>query len=304
MAGSSIGAGALLDRRRLVEQHVQLLERGGTGLDGVEQLAHLLDRLEEVLEIEHERGERADRHDVLAGQPAAVDEDARDRRALGQLDDGRVLRGDALGVQVGVVLRVVGVAETAAERVLLVECLHDAYAGHPLLERRERAAHTVTQLHVCPVRLAAEPARRLYQHRDDEQHTQRELPAHDDHHHDRADQDEDVHDEHREALRHELLERVDVGGHARDERTGAVTVVEVQGEMHQMLEHALAEIAEESLTDAGDAQDGEPAEHVLQRDDAQEDDDRAVERRLVARDDTVVDPVAHDRGPGERRGCR
>ena len=123
-----------------------------------------------------------------------------------------------------------------------------------------------------------------------------------DHHDDRADEHQHVHDEHREALRHELLEGFDVGGHAGDEGTGAVAVVELERELHEVREHPLAQLAQEALADPRDGEDHEPAEAVLDHDRGEVHDDGTVQRRDVARHDAVVDPVPDDRRTGERRG--
>ena len=123
-----------------------------------------------------------------------------------------------------------------------------------------------------------------------------------DHHDDRADEDQHVHDEHRQPLRDELLQGFDVGGHPRHEDTGAVPVVELDRLLHEVGEHALAELPQEALADAGDGHDHQPAEHVLDRHCGEVHDDRAVQHRDVARDDALVDPVADDRPA--RRGSR
>ena len=49
------------DRRTLVEELEQLLERGARLLERVVQLAQLLNGLEQVVEIQHEGGDRAHR---------------------------------------------------------------------------------------------------------------------------------------------------------------------------------------------------------------------------------------------------
>ena len=48
---------------------------------------------------------------------------------------------------------------------------------------------------------------------------------------------------------HELLERVDVGRHARHEPAGLLAFEEVEAEVEQVAEHAHAEVAQERLAD-------------------------------------------------------
>ncbi len=72
----------------------------------------------------------------------------------------------------------------------------------------------------------------------------------------------DAHEEHGEALADEVLQRLDVGGHARHEETGARAVEEPHRQIHDVVEHALAEVEEERLTDARDAEDRGASEDV------------------------------------------
>ena len=58
---------------------------------------------------------------------------------------------------------------------------------------------------------------------------------------------------------------------------GAVPVVELERQPHQVGEHPLAQVAEEPLADPRDREDHEPAEDVLERDRDEEHDDGAVQ---------------------------
>ena len=97
------------------------------------------------------------------------------------------------------------------------------------------------------------------------QRDQRELPAHQQHRDHRADDERDAHEEHRESLADEILERFHVGGHARHQQPGARAVEEAHRQVHDVVEHPLADVAEERLADPRDAEDRGPTEHVRAR---------------------------------------
>ena len=75
-----------------------------------------------------------------------------------------------------------------------------------------------------------------------------ETIEHDD---DRADEHERVLHEQHEALRDQLLHRVDVGGHARDDLAGLLGLEVVEREAHHVTEQPVAQVAEEPLADRG-----------------------------------------------------
>src|SRR5205085_12351148 len=94
--------------RLLGEQLEDLVEGGHPGLVRRIQLGELLDRVEERLEVEDERGQDADRHAVPVDDlVAAVQEDRRGGERRQQLDAGEVrgVQVDGLHVRdtVGVV---------------------------------------------------------------------------------------------------------------------------------------------------------------------------------------------------------
>ena len=77
---------------------------------------------------------------------------------------------------------------------------------------------------------------------------------------DRAAEQEDVLHEQHEALRDQLLHRVDVGGHAGDDLARLLAFEEVERQRHQVVEEPLAQLAQERLADPCDEQDREAAE--------------------------------------------
>ena len=293
--GQGSGVGPFGHRGILVEQAVQLLEGGSRRLQGVEELAELLDRLEQVLQVEDEGGDRADGDRLVAVQPATEEQNAGDGSALGQLDHREVGRCDALGLEVGGELLLVHRGESARRRRLLGERLHDAHARQAFLQRGERVADPVAQHEIGPVRLASEPHRRLHDEWGDHERDQGELPAQRHHHDQRTGEDQGVDDEHRQALAHQLLQRLDVGGHAGHEHAGAVAVEELHRQLLGVAEDLVAQIAQEPLTDATDERDRRPAgqigtdggQHVQHRSE--------VEGGRVARAHPLVDAEPDDR---------
>ena len=69
--GSSAGSARLGDRRLLLKDAGELLQRRGGALEGVVELRHVLQRVEEPLQVQQERGEHADL-DVAVEHPQAA----------------------------------------------------------------------------------------------------------------------------------------------------------------------------------------------------------------------------------------
>ena len=100
-------AGPLHDRRRGVEQVEELVQRRARRLHDVVLLAQLLDRLEQVVEVQHEGGNGADGDDALLGEVAPEADDPRGRGDAEPLHEREVPGGDAEGLDVGLELRLV-----------------------------------------------------------------------------------------------------------------------------------------------------------------------------------------------------
>ena len=86
------------------------------------------------------------------------------------------------------------------ERTLAAERLHDPDSREAFLQRGEVVADPLAHLEVGAVRLAPEPARRERHRRHDDQDAQRELPAHDEDHDERPEEQQRVLDDRRETL--------------------------------------------------------------------------------------------------------
>ena len=140
------------------------------------------------------------------------------------------------------------------------------------------------------------------QQREDEEGEQRELEIehHQDHH--RPDQHQGRAEQRRHAVGDELVERLHVVGEPRDDHAGLAARVEpdrerlqVREELDpQVLQHPLADPADEVRLDVGGAPVDEGAD--------QEREDDEGERREVARHDPLVDRELGQRRRRERRG--
>ena len=197
---------------------------------------------------------------------------------------GKYFGGDTDRLEVRLVLVLVGAGEPLRERAFAPERLHDAHPFEALLQRREVGGDPIAYIQVGEVRDAAEPAAREVDRRHDDQHAERELPRHQHDDDDRAHEQEDVLDEQHQALRDELLHRVDVGGHARHDLARVLPLEEVERERHQVIEQALAQLAQERLADPRDQQDRQATEEDGRERHEQVEHDRDVQRpRVVVR---------------------
>ncbi len=158
---------ALADGRARVEHAEDLAERRGRRLHRVVELAELVDRLEEAVQPQHERGDGADGHDTTRREPTAVPDDHRGARDTRVLDDREVLRRDANGVHVRVVLVFVRAVELAGERLFAPERLHHPHPFEALLQRAEVRRDAVAHLEVRLVGDPAEPPAPEVDGRDD-----------------------------------------------------------------------------------------------------------------------------------------
>ena len=163
---------------------------------------------------------------------------------------------------------------------------------------REVGGDAIAHFEVGLVRDPAEPAAREVHRRHDDQHAERELPRHQHDDDDRADEQEDVLDEQHEALRDELLHRVDVGGHARHDPAGLLGLEVVERQRHQVIEQAVAQLAQERLADARDEQDRQAAEEEAANAMNEVEHDREVQRaRRRGRESPWSMPYRTSAGP-------
>jgi hypothetical protein len=216
------------DLRLLVEHRRDPVERGRRREEGVVQLRELLDRVEEVPEVEREGEERADRHVAVHDEPAADPEDdgRGDRRE--DVDRGEVdaVQNHRLVVRLAVPL--VHAPEGRLARRLAGEGLDDAHAGDVLGESRRDEAEPLADTAVGVVRARAEPRRRQAHQREHDERRERKAPIEEEEDDDRPSEDERVLNEARDAVRDELVEGLDVVRDATDDRARPVALVEAE----------------------------------------------------------------------------
>ena len=239
-----------VDDVRLLVQHVRdAVERGGRGEERVVELRELLDRVEEVAEVQREREQRADRHVPLDDEPAADAEDDRrrdrredvDRREVDPVQDHRVV------VRLPVAL--VHAAEGRLARRLAGEGLDDAHARDVLGERRRHETEPLADVPVRPVRARPEPGGRERHQREDDERREGEAPVEEEEDDDGAGEDERVLDEARDAVRDEQVERLDVVRDPADDRARPVPLVVAERETLEMREELDAEVGERAFSD-------------------------------------------------------
>ena len=117
-----------------------------------------------------------------------------------------------------------------------------------------------------------------------------------------ADEQEDVLHEEHQALRDQLLHRVDIGCHAGDDPAGLLGLEVVERERHHVREQAVAHGAQKALADARDVDDREPAEQETRDGEAEIHDDREVQGTGITLTDAVVDAVLHQERSGRQGG--
>ena len=194
--------------------------------------------------------------------------------------------------------------------------MHDAHAGDVFGEGRRDEAKSLSHTLVRAVRARAEPARREGHERQDEERREGEAPVEQEQHDDGSDEDERVLHEARDAVRDELVERLDVVRDPTDDCAGPVPLVVAERQALQVAEELDAEVGERPLADpAGEV--GLSTRQDEGRDAcSHEGDDDERERVEIAGLDAVVDGelgqirreqgdarVRDERCDGESRSC-
>ena len=216
------------DLRLLVEQLEDLVERRHARLVGRVELGERLDRVEEALQVEDERGEHADGHGLVQHLVAAVEQDrgGGDRRQ--QLDRREVGRVQVDRLHVGLAVLVVQLREALAVAVLLPEGAHHPHAGQRLLQVGRDVRDLLAREPVGARRGDPEDHAAHEQHGEGQEGDQRQAGVEHDQDHRRADQRERGREQGGDALRHELVERLHVVRDARDDHAGLVARVEAR----------------------------------------------------------------------------
>ncbi|MEZ5183591.1 MAG: hypothetical protein R2702_17210 [Acidimicrobiales bacterium] len=150
--------------------------------------------------------------------------------------------------------RVVPTLEAPDLHVLATVGLDDPDPADALLERRQREADAVADGEVRPVGVALELDRREHHDRHRDQADEQQLPGDDAEEHHRPDDEQQRGEQLEEALLHQLLERVHVGGHAADDDARLLPVVEGHRQPQEVVEHPRAQVAQEALAGLADEQ--------------------------------------------------
>ena len=206
----------------LVEDLGDLVERGGRREERAVELRELLDGVEEVLHVEHEGEEGADRQRPREVQVAAVAEHDRERDRREQVDEREVEAAVEDGLLVRLAVVVADLAEAARVRALARERLDDPHAGDVLGERRRDEAEALADVAVRPRGVLAEEERADAHRRDHGQRREREPPVEDEEKRPRCRSASACSDEAGDAVGDELVERLDVVRQPADDHARAV----------------------------------------------------------------------------------
>ena len=259
--GQRDGAVAVEHFGLLVHDVHDLVERRRCRQERVVELGELLDRIEEVLHVEHEGKERSQRDVTVEVQVAAVAENDGERDRREQVDKREVepVQDDGLHVRISVALR--DDLEVARVRLLAREGLHDAHARDVLGERRSHEPQAFAHRAIGARRANAEDDGRDAHQRDHGEGRQGEPPVEDEEQDRRADQRQAVLDEARDAVGDELVDRLDVVRQAADDHAGARALVEAERKPLQMAKEADAQVGQDAFADPA----GEIRLHVAHR---------------------------------------
>ena len=139
-----------------VEHRVDLLHRGHRRLERVVELAELLQRVEEAVQVADEGDQHADLERVAADQRAAVPEDDDDGDRRDELDEREVQAALHDGARVDVAVGGVGDLQPLVVALLAAERLEHADPRDRLLQVGAHVADLVAHLGVGARRARAE----------------------------------------------------------------------------------------------------------------------------------------------------
>ena len=303
----------LADRGLLGQHGPDPLGPGGGRLEAVVQLGELLHRVEQVAQVEQERGQHAD-FQVSAEHPLAADaeHDHGGGRAQ-ELDPGEEERGQPDGAPVGHPLVVVGLLEAGGGGPLAAERLDRPDPGQRLLELHGDHAVGLPDLAVGVGRPAPPGPGGQADQGGDDQGGQGQLPVHDDQDDRHPDHGDEPGHERDQAVGDQVAHGVDVGGHAGDQPARPLALVVVEREGLEVAEELGPDGEQHPLADPGHRLDLEPAGQELDPGQDQVGQGDPVDDGQVAGHDALVDghldQVRHGQGgPGldehGRRGQR
>ena len=169
-------------------------------------------------------------------------------------------------VDVGVAMGGVDLVKARAVSSFPAEQLHRRHAGDVFLQERVDARDPRADRAVGLAHVRAKPLRDHGNQRQHEEAGQREAPVHPEHHDHDAGQREDVAEDGDDAGREQLVEHVDVAGHARHQPADGVAVVEPQVQPLQVRVQLHPQVVHDALA----RQLHHPGLHVLEREGARE----------------------------------
>ena len=298
------GTGAVPHLRLLIHHVHDLVESGDGGEERVVELRQLLDGVEEVRDVEDEREERPHRDLSAGGEVAAVAQHDGGRDGRQEVDEREVepVREDGLLVRLAVVR--IDLLEVAPAARLARERLDDAHAGDVLGERGRDEAEALAHGAVGAGAAHPKDRGRHGHRRDDGQRREREPPVEQEEDDRRADEQERVLDERRDAVRDQLVERVDVVRQPADDHACPVALEVAERQALEMAEEPVAKVGEDPLTGpAGEVRLRRGSDKVRDPRGDEEDDDRR-QRLEVPLADPVVDCELGEVGRDERRQRR
>ncbi len=286
----------------LVEDGVDPLAGGegrlGLGVD----LGSELDRPEELLDINQEGGQKADRERVLKDQVAPVADDQGGGEGAQQVHRRGEGGGDAGRLDVGVPVRGVGAAELGDVCFGPIEGLRLAHPDDLLLEIRGHLAGGFPGGPVGGPCATSEEGGDQQHHRDDGEAHQRQPEVQEEHRDHDADQAEEGAEELGQALGDEVVQGIHVVRRAAHQVAERAAVEVAERQVLELVEEARPQRGEDPLPDAADLADlaaGGDGAHAV---DEEEEQHRARESGSVARQDFLVDrPADQPRPAGLRR---
>ena len=235
--------------RRRVEQEKDPLRRGHGLLQRVELVRQILKRLVESSEELKECGHHSDAQRPHADAMRARHEQDRQGEGRQELDRREVERIDGDRAQVRVEVAAVERLESQCLVVLPPEQLNDAHARDPLLQRRVDARQSCADVPVRHAHPLLEQMRREVHERDHGERRERETPIREDHHRRDREQGEEITQPRDHTGGEQLVQRLDVRGHACDEPADGRSVVESDREPLDVLEQLLSQVAHHALAE-------------------------------------------------------
>jgi hypothetical protein len=209
----------------------------------------LLHRVEEVLDVEHEREEGSDLDRVLKVQVTAVAEHDRERDRGEEVDEREVpgIQHHRLLVRLPVALA--DLAEVADVDLLARERLDDPHAGDVFGERGGDEPEALPDGSIGAGRVAPEQHRSDTHDRDHREGRERQAPVEDEEENRRADERQRALDETRNAVGDQLVECLHVVRQPADDHAGAVPLVEAERQSLEVLEQVQPEVGQHPLAD-------------------------------------------------------